>query len=210
MKSTVLKKKDSTHIRQYAALFGLLFLGALLMFVEHFYEDAVTPSDLEGLEPRREVRSEPGYHAPPFTARALDGRRVSLADYKGQVVVLNLWATWCAPCRVEMPGIESLYRRFRSEGLTVLAVSLDKGEAQGVRDFVREYGLSFPVLLDPESQVESRYQTLTIPTTFVIDRQGVIAARVDGAKNWESRETFEAIEFLLKMPAPPSARGVPS
>ena len=96
-----------------------------------------------------------------------------------------------------MPAFEALYRRYRSEGLTVLAVSLDKKADDKVNAFVDEYGLSFPVLLDSDGDVEKLYPTFTIPFTFVIDRAGRVVARVDGAKNWESEETFEAVEFLL-------------
>jgi len=174
-------------------------VGALLLFMEHFFEDAVTLDEVQNGNPREEVKSEVGFLAPDFTVRSLDGRRVRLSDFKGRVVVLNLWATWCAPCRVEMPSIENLYRRFRSEGLDVLAVSLDKGDLQKVRDFAAEYRLSFPVLVDTDEEVERRYKTLTIPTTFIIDKHGRVAAKVDGAKNWQSNETFEALDFLLKM-----------
>ncbi len=198
MKSTALKSNDSTLIKKYAAIFALCFIIAILLFTEHFFEDAVTRDELGGSPHRGEVKSEVGYIAPDFALHSLDGTLVRLSDLRGQVVVVNLWATWCAPCRIEMPSIENLWRRFRSEGLTVLAVSLDKGADQAVRAFVQEKGLSFPVLMDPQQEVEAMYQTRTIPTTFVIDKQGLVAARVDGAKNWESEETFKAIEFLLK------------
>lgn len=198
MKSIDSKKKSSTLIKKYAAIYVVLFIGALMLFVSHYYETPVTTEDVQVASVHAEERSAVGYMAPGFTVRNLDGNRVSLEDYKGQVVVLNLWATWCGPCRIEMPGFENLYRRFRSEGLTVLAVSLDKDNDQKVRDFVKEYKLSFPVVLDPQQKVESRYNTFTIPTTYVIDRAGRIVAVVDGAKNWESRETFDALELLLK------------
>lgn len=198
MKSTGLRKNDYTLTKKYAAIYGVLFVGALMVFFDHFYETPVTPDEIQVDAVHNQERSAVGYLAPGFTVRNLEGNRVSLEDYKHQVVILNLWATWCGPCRVEMPGFENLYRRFRSEGLTVLAVSLDKDSDQKVRDFVDKYKLSFPVLMDPDQKVESLYSTFSIPTTYVIDRQGRIVAVVDGAKNWESRETFEAIELLLK------------
>jgi peroxiredoxin len=200
MKSTVSKKSDFTLIRKYAAIFTVLFVAAILIMVDHYYETPVTLADVQ-LPPGVDTeKSEVGFKAPAFTARNLKGNRVQLADHKGKVVILNLWATWCGPCRVEMPGMENLYRRYRSEGLEILAVSLDKGPSDKVQTFADEYQLSFPVLLDSEGQVESRYHTLTIPTTFVIDKKGMVVAEVDGAKHWESEETFEAIEYLLKAP----------
>lgn len=197
MKSTGSKKNDYTLTKKYAAIYAVLFVGALMLFVSHFYETPVTPGDIQLDTVYNQEKSAVGYLAPGFTVRNLEGNRVSLADYRDRVVILNLWATWCGPCRVEMPGFENLYRRFRAEGLTILAVSLDKDNDQKVRDFVDKYKLSYPILMDPEQTVESLYNTFTIPTTFVIDKEGRIVAVVDGAKNWESQETFEAIELLL-------------
>lgn len=198
MKLTDSKKKSSIPIKKYIALFVTLFVVGLLFFFEHFYEEPISLSDVQVEEKFDEEKSSVGYLAPQFTLRNKDGNYVSLESLKGQVVVLNFWATWCVPCRIEMPSFENLYRRYRSEGLTVLAVSLDKGADQKVRDFAEEYQLSFPVLIDSEGKVEKLYPSISIPFTFVIDKSGRVVARVDGAKNWESDETFEAIEHLLK------------
>ena len=198
MKSTALKSSDSTLIKKYAAIFALCFVIAILLFTEHFFEDAVTRDELGGADRRGRIGADVGNIAPDFALRNLEGNLVRLSDLRGRVVVVNLWATWCAPCRIEMPGIENLWRRFRSEGLTILAVSIDKGADQAVRAFVQEKNLSFPVLMDHDREVERKYPTRTVPTTFVVDKDRLIAARVDGAKNWQSEETFRAIEFLLK------------
>ena len=96
-----------------------------------------------------------------------------------------------------MPTFEKLYRRYRSQGLTVLAVSLDKGNSEKVKKFTDANNFTFPVLLDSESIAEKRYPSFTIPFTYVIDKKGRIAARVDGAKNWATNETFEALEILV-------------
>jgi peroxiredoxin len=198
MKLTDSKKKNSIPIKKYIALFVALFVVGLLFFFEHFYEEPISLSDVQVTETFEEEKSSVGYRAPQFTLRNLEGNHVSLESFRGQVVVLNFWATWCVPCRIEMPSFEHLYRRYRSEGLTVLAVSLDKGADQKVRDFSEEYQLSFPVLIDSEGKAEKLYPSISIPFTFVIDKSGRVVARVDGAKNWESEETFEAIEHLLK------------
>ena len=97
-----------------------------------------------------------------------------------------------------MPSFENLYRRFRSKGLTILAVSLDKSSSSKVQEFADKYKLSFPVLLDTDGVAEKLYPSFTIPFTYVVDKQGRVVARVDGGKNWESLETFEAVEHLLK------------
>jgi len=173
-----------------------LFLGAVMVLVDHYTEDALESGQIQTA--MLEERSEEGFMAPAFTVRDLKGNLDALDNYRGQVVILNLWATWCGPCRIEMPGFEKLYRRFRSEGLTVLAVSLDKRNDKGVQDFAVKYNLSFPVLIDDKGEVERLYQTFTIPTTYVIDRSGRVVFKVDGAKNWESEETFRSVEYLLK------------
>lgn len=199
MKSTVLKKPSFTLAKKYAALFVVVFVGGLMVFFEHFNEEPLAIEDLRVEKKFDREKSDVGYLAPGFTLRDLNGNHDALSNYKGQVVVLNFWATWCVPCRVEMPHFEALYRRFRSEGLTVLAVSLDKGDQRtDIQKFVDEYELSFPVLLDPKGDAEKLYPAFSIPYTFVIDKDGRVVARVDGAKNWQSRETFEAIEHLLK------------
>jgi len=200
MKLTKSKKSGFTLIKKYAAIYALLFVAAILIMVDHYYETPMTLADVK-LPPGVDVeKSEVGFKAPGFTVRNLKGQRVQLADYQGRVVILNLWATWCGPCRVEMPGLENLYRRFRSEGLEILAVSLDKGSTDPIQKFSDEYQLSFPVLVDSDGQVEGLYNSFTIPTTYVIDKKGMVVAEVDGAKNWESEETFEALEYLLKAP----------
>lgn len=198
MTSTVLKKKNSIPIKKYIGLFLTLFVVVLLFFFEHFNEDPIRIGEIQGNPTFQEEKSQVGYRAPQFTLRNLQGNLVSLSQYQGRVVVLNFWATWCVPCRVEMPSFEHLYRRYRSEGLTVLAVSLDKGGDEKVRAFAKQYQLSFPVLLDTDGEAERLYPSLSIPFTYVIDKEGHVAARVDGAKNWESEETFKAVEYLLR------------
>ena len=192
------KKKNSIPIKKYVALFVTLFVVGLLFFFEHFLEEPISVGDVKISEKFDLEKSLAGYLAPQFTLRNLKGNQVSLNSFKGQVVVLNFWATWCVPCRIEMPAFENLYRRYRSQGVTVLGVSLDKGADEKVKKFVEEYQLSFPILMDSDGKAEKLYPSVSIPFTFVIDKAGRIVARVDGAKNWESKETFSAIEYLLQ------------
>jgi peroxiredoxin len=192
------KKKNSIPIKKYIALFVTLFVVGLLFFFDHFLEEPISVGDVKIVEKFDQEKSLVGYLAPQFTLRNLKGNRVSLDSFKGQVVVLNFWATWCVPCRIEMPAFENLYRRYRSLGVAVVGVSLDKGADEKVRKFVEEYQLSFPILMDSDGKAEKLYPSVSIPFTFVIDKAGRIVARVDGAKNWESKETFDAIEYLLK------------
>jgi peroxiredoxin len=144
---------------------------------------------------------EVGDRAPEYDALDLAGAKVSLADHRGQVVLLNIWATWCGPCRVEMPPIQAAYDRFKDRGFTVLAVSIDAGPGhrEKVQDFVQEFEFSFPVLLDPEGKVSRLFRTVGVPETFVLDREGRIVKRLIGASDWDSKANRALIEELLKM-----------
>ena len=143
---------------------------------------------------------EVGDLAPDYSAPLLSGEEVSLSDQRGRVVLVNIWATWCGPCRVEMPPIQQVYERYKDEGFSVLAVSVDAGpdHRDEVQSFVEEYGLAFPVLLDPEGQVTRLFQTVGVPETFVLDREGRIVKRLIGATDWDSSANRALIEELLR------------
>ncbi|MCF6210915.1 MAG: TlpA family protein disulfide reductase [Gammaproteobacteria bacterium] len=136
--------------------------------------------------------------APGFTLKNLLGENASLSDYHGKVVLLNFWATWCAPCRKEMPSMEKLWQTYREQGLVILAVSTDNGGEPRIKNFVRRLNLTFPILLDPDSLASDRYQVSGIPVSFLIDRQGRIAAHVLGSKDWASELAFLQVEGLLR------------
>ncbi len=144
---------------------------------------------------------EVGDRVPEYNAPSLSGGAVAFADYRGQVVLVNVWATWCGPCRVEMPPIQESYERFKDRGFTVLAVSIDTGPGyrEKVAEFVRAFGLEFPVLLDPENRISRVLQTVGVPETFVLDRQGRIVKRLIGASDWDSPANQALIEELLRM-----------
>ena len=144
---------------------------------------------------------EVGDRAPEFSAPDMTGREVAFSDHLGEVVLVNIWATWCGPCRVEMPPIQEAFSRYKDQGFTVLAVSIDAGPGyrEKVEAFVSEYGLDFPVLLDPESSISRLLQTVGVPETFVLDRQGRIVKRLIGATDWNSPGNQALIEELLRM-----------
>lgn len=122
-------------------------------------------------------------------------------DYRGQVVLLNIWATWCGPCRVEMPSMQRLEERLGPKGLRIVAVSIDDpGMDQRIRAFADEFGLSFELLYDPSKEIQQQYQTTGVPETFVIDRDGRIRRRVIGADDWASEANIAFLERLLDEP----------
>jgi cytochrome c biogenesis protein CcmG/thiol:disulfide interchange protein DsbE len=141
-----------------------------------------------------------GSKAPDFRAVTVDSvpRTHTLADYKGQVVLLNIWGTFCIPCRDEMPAIEKLHRALAPQGLKVVAVSMDDpGSENKIRDFVKEFGLTFQILYDPSGKITNDYQTTGVPETFVIARDGVIRKKMIGASDWNSQTNRALITELL-------------
>lgn len=152
-----------------------------------------------GLQSLQRTRAG-GYEAADFELPDLDGRVHKLSDYRGKVVFLNLWATWCPPCIAEMPSIEALHRRFGSDGLVVLAVSEDGGGDSVVRPFVERLGVTFPVLLDPDGTVSPRYGVTGYPETFVIGRDGRVVEHFIGPTDWVSQERVNYFQTLLRQP----------
>ena len=144
------------------------------------------------------IRPKPVKEAPDFQARTPDDRLLRLADYRGKVVFLNFWATWCEPCREEMPGMERLHRAYKDRGLVVLAVSLDSQGASVVKPFLKNLGLTFPVALDPKMTVRERYGVWAVPSTFIIDRAGQRLFYANGSREWDSKAAHALMESLLE------------
>jgi cytochrome c biogenesis protein CcmG/thiol:disulfide interchange protein DsbE len=140
--------------------------------------------------------------APDF--RAVDlatGDSVSLYDrYRGAVTLVNIWATWCTPCRAEMPSMERLYDSLAPRGFKIAAVSIDEGNPEDVVAFTRELGLTFDILHDRSGDIQRVYQTTGVPESFVLDRRGILVKRVIGAHDWSSPANRALIERLLQEP----------
>jgi thiol-disulfide isomerase/thioredoxin len=132
-----------------------------------------------------------------FSLKLVDGGTVTLSSLKGKVVFLNFWATWCPPCREEMPSMEILYRRFRNQGLELLAVDLMEN-SKTVSAFLANNRLSFPAALDSNGRVGSYYGIQAIPATFIVDRDGKIILYTAGGRNWNTPAVIAAFEELLK------------
>ncbi len=140
-----------------------------------------------------------GNSAPDFELPDLEETTVRLSDYRGKVVFLNFWATWCQPCREEMPSMEVLYKQFKRDGLVVLAVSIDRvTTAQEIPPFVKSMNLTFPVLVDSWGQTDKRYKLMGVPETYIIDQQGVLREKVIGPRDWTLLDNLQIVTQLLK------------
>ena len=138
-----------------------------------------------------------GDTAPDFTLPDAGGRKVSLKDFRGKVVFLNFWATWCESCREEMPSMERLYQEFKGKGLEILAVNV-KDKRSDALAFVKELKLNYPVLMDPEGEVGLLYGAFGLPVTYLIDRKGVVLARLWGPADWYSSAARKLIGALVE------------
>ena len=141
-------------------------------------------------------RIDPPPKAEDFTLKTLEGRTVSLKDYRGKVVFLNFWATWCGPCRMEMPSMQKLWQDFKEEDFVILAIDIQE-EGKLVSSFMKERNLSFPVLLDGKGKTARSYGVRGIPTTFFLNPKGETIGKAVGARDWASEESFRLIRQLL-------------
>ena len=177
-----------TARQQWTAVLAIvLLLAGSLAAATHFLGDELFPVVV-------------GSAAPPLEATTLDGthRVKTLDDYRGKVVLVNVWATWSEPCRVEMPSIEKLHREFGPQGLHVIAISVDDpGSEQHILDYAKELGITFEILHDPKRVTSTRYQVTGFPETFVIGREGTIRKKFIGAADWNSDANRALIRQLL-------------
>ena len=134
--------------------------------------------------------------AAAFSLKDLGGKTVTLSALKGKVVLLNFWATWCPSCVSEMPSLNRLYAEMKPRGLEIIAVSTD-GSASSVRDFVETHRIRFPVVMDEDRTVTGLYHVFSLPTSFLINKQGIVVEKFYGEYDWTGRETKGKIEKLL-------------
>jgi peroxiredoxin len=125
---------------------------------------------------------------------------ISLKDYRGSVVFLNFWATWCPACREEMPQMEKLYQTLKGTNFEILAISIDRTGSHAVVPFMKELGLSFPALLDPDRKVSRKYSVISVPTSYLLDCRGYIVGKAIGAREWDGEETVQLIKSMQKGP----------
>ena len=181
-----LEKKPAHIFIPYAVLFTALFA----FFIT--YVNKVPPKQFETEYPEKD------FIAPSFELPSLAGGTVNLKDYRGKVVFINFWATWCATCKVEMPSMQKVYDQFKDKGLEMLTISVDKDQSL-IQPFMDEYKLTFPVLLDPESSVAKKdYKTTGVPETFIVNKHGIIVHKAIGPRDWATDEAMAAFAQLVE------------
>ena len=190
-KDTKMTKKTNLNV----ILFIPVAIIALAVFV---MLQIKTPSGTD-LEPSQ---NQKGPSAPNFTLQDLDGRMVSLSDYKGKVVLLNIWATWCTPCVSETPSIDKLNKMLEDEDFALLTVSIDEGGEKIVKNFMEKKKLSFPVLLDPDGHVARLYRTTGVPESFIIRKDGTLDSKVVGARDWTAPKVIDYLHKLMQQTEP--------
>ena len=178
-----MRRERAWHMATIMATLGLLLFGKAATASEHLFQ-AMGMAKL------------PAKPAPDFTLPDLDGKQVALQHHRGQVVFLNFWATWCIPCREEMPAMEQLHQTFQSQGLAILAVDLKESPEQ-VKAFFEQYRLSFKPLIDHSGSVFRDYSVMGLPTTYLISREGKLLARGVGGRDWTRAEGKDLIRELL-------------
>ena len=147
-----------------------------------------------------EVAIEDNLPAPDFTFPGLDGKMVSLSDYRGKIVLVNIWATWCPPCVEEMPSMEKLYNKFKEDNFEILAVSIDAPGLKAVAPFMKKSNLTFPALIDSEGTIKADYRITGVPESFIVDKQGILIKKIIGPVNWATPKVYRFFRELIETP----------
>jgi peroxiredoxin len=135
--------------------------------------------------------------APNFSLETPDGRTLGLDNFKGKVVLLNFWVTWCAPCKAELLSMQRLYEAFRPEGVEVVAISIDRNKKERIKEYIKDYNLTFPVLLDPGQEVRKGYYIMGLPTSYLIGADGKLKGFISGAREWDSVASKKLFSKLI-------------
>jgi cytochrome c biogenesis protein CcmG, thiol:disulfide interchange protein DsbE len=138
-----------------------------------------------------------GTMMPAYTARMFDGKLFDLAGERGNVVFLNLWATWCGPCRYEIPELQSMHQKYASRGFKVIGVSLDDTGIDSVKQFVTQHGMTYPVVYDPEGKIAAIFQSSVLPTSVIVDRSGHVVWKKFGVVSMEDASLMAALNKAL-------------
>ncbi|MBE9531507.1 MAG: TlpA family protein disulfide reductase [Proteobacteria bacterium] len=178
------EKEEGGGTKIIVAVFVVIAVAVVIGIVVYGGKQGFTPTNA-------------GSSSLDFTLPDLEGKQVNFSEYKGKVIFLNFWATWCEPCKEEMPSMQILYDTFKRRDFVVVAVSVDSGKVGVVKEFVDDHKLTFPVLHDRRGKVKESYKTTGVPETFIIDQNGIIAEKVWGTRNWDDPHAIRTILSLL-------------
>jgi len=186
--------QGSEFLDMLIKFFGYHFLLSIIFFVSivNAGTNRELVSDLQLTFPK-EIR-----HAPNFNSTLLNGNKISLSDYKGKLVLLNFWSINCAPCREEMPALQTLWDKFKVQGLVILAISVDRSSPKIVEQYIQNAELTFPVVLDSNSKIRKQYEVSALPMTYIIGRDGKFIAKAIGLRRWSSTASYLFFKKLLQ------------
>lgn len=196
MEERVILKKYLAIRPSYLFFIALLFSGFAAFYL--FDAESLAKADSQELD---QLFGDMGVikiaQILPVEVRLIDlnGRPVSLSDFRGKIVFLNFWTTWCFDCRIEMPHMEKLHQQFKNKEFEMVAVNLQEPVSQ-VKQFFKDYKLSFTALLDSDGEVGAHFRITAIPTTFILNRQGIIIGKVTGPRKWDGKKAFALFEHL--------------
>ena len=183
------RQKIMNAIKNYFCLLTFIFLQTIIISSVEGREDSfakmgVVPSKNEKL-------------APDFTLETPTGEKLSLKDFKGKTILLHFWATWCVPCKKELPTIQKVYEALGPNNFEVIAISIDRNNTENVKKYIKDYNLTFPVLLDQNQSVRKDYFILGLPTSYLIGADGNLKGFISGAREWDSDASKEMLSTLM-------------
>jgi cytochrome c biogenesis protein CcmG/thiol:disulfide interchange protein DsbE len=182
---------------------GIVWWGMVVLLVVGLGVIYFTKDNKETLKtnplPEKISQESPqeGFLAPQFALSDLSGKMVSLRDLRGKVILLNFWASWCGPCRAEIPALERLYQKRKDRGFEIMAVNTERSSASQIASFAQKFGMSFPILLNPQGDMGNNYWVRAIPTSFLVDKKGVIRWKIVGGREWDNPSILNTIDQLL-------------
>ncbi len=192
---TIFTNETMKFIKSHFTLFSLIVLSLAAGWIA--FTAFQFPNSTQGRIPA----PREGFFAPKIELTSLDNISYNLSDLNGQVVIVNFWASWCPPCKAEMPAIEETYQKYKDQGLVILGINLTSSDdVTKVDQFVHEYALTFPILLDEKGETANRYQVSSLPTTFFINKDGVIEKVIIGGPMSEAALQSQVLQMLEEKP----------
>ncbi|MFQ5432686.1 MAG: TlpA disulfide reductase family protein [Nitrospinota bacterium] len=187
-------RQRATAFIPFAVLCLVVISAYIALKIQIVNRPPLQKQEISKRAPASPMRGKP---VPSFALPDLNGKIVTMDQHRGKIVFINIWATWCAPCREEMPSMEALYNKLKGDKFAMLAISIDEDGLKSVGPFVEEYGLTFPILLDPSSKTSKKFKTTGVPETFIVNKDGIIIYHSLGPENWERPEFYETITKLI-------------